>query len=144
MQNWKLKRKCKRKTKDNVKSCANKVLFRYYAQFTPKALYTSWREIKSSVKLTYIEMFSEKHYFRSSETKTKSKSWAQVEVFASLFSRVGSLSLSLSNNFRKTKKNIKNRLEYPIRPCLVVVILAVLKQVREQAAWIFAYSAITD
>ena len=79
-------------------------------------------------------MFSEKHYFRSSETKTKSKSWAQVEVFASLFSRVSSLSLSLSNNFRKTKKNIKNRLEYPIRPCLVVVILAVLKQVREQAA----------
>ena len=64
----------------------------------------------------------------------KSKSWAQVEVFASLFSRVSSLSLSLSNNFRKTKKkNIKNRLEYPIRPCLVVVILAVLKQVREQA-----------
>ena len=73
MQNWKLKQ-CKRKTKDILKSHANKVVFRAYTQFTPVVLHTSRREIKSSVELTYTETFSEKHYFRSSETKTKSNS----------------------------------------------------------------------
>ena len=71
MQNWKLKQ-CKRKTKDILKSYANKVVFRAYTQFTPVVLHTS--VLKSSVELTYTETFSEKHYFRSSETKTKSNS----------------------------------------------------------------------
>ena len=103
MQNWKLKQS-KRKTKDNLKSCANKVVFWSYTQFTPVVLHNLLREIKNFIELTYTETFSEKHYFRSSETKTKSKSWAQVEVLATLFPRVNSLSLSLSNYFRKTKK----------------------------------------
>ena len=85
------------------------MVFWSYTQFAPVVLHNLLREIINFVELTYTETFSEKHYFRSSETKTKSKSWAQVEVFATLFPRVNSLSLSLSNNFRKTKKrNFKN------------------------------------
>ena len=80
------------------------MVFWSYTQFTPAVLHNLLREIKNFVELTYTETFSEKHYFRSSETKTKSKSWAQVEVLATLFPRVNSLSLSLSNYFRKTKK----------------------------------------
>ena len=91
-------------------------------------------------------MFSEMHYFRSSETwKNQWRKFqlnnvqflVQVEVFASSLPRVGSLSLSLRDNFRKTNKqtkNIRSQSEYPIRPCLVVVILVVLKQWKEQSA----------
>ena len=82
------------------------MVFRPYTQITPLVLHTSCRETKSSVELIYIEMFSEKHYFRSSEAKTKSKSSGTSRSFCVTFSKSWLFIyfiFSLSYNFRKTK-----------------------------------------
>ena len=86
-------------------------------------------------------MFSENHYFRSSEAKAKSKS-SGTSFLRHFFQDLALYHSVLATIFekQKQKKHIKNELEYPIRPCLAVVILVVLKQFTEH---IF-HTAITD
>ena len=62
-----------------------------------------------------------------------SNSWVQVEVFEGwLF--IAQFTRQFFRKTNKQTKNIKSQSEYPIRLCLVVLNLAVLKQCKEQAA----------